>query len=538
MSNNMTGFREMKCLNLTFTIASLLLVACNSMDNREVQHVDSVSKSNPPNFSRHQFEVFSDAGAQTNAWGDYDSDGDLDLYVGFRGKTNRLYQNSRGIFTDVAPSVGLADEEETRAVAWGDYDSDGDLDLYVGFTADSTSHNKLYENQGGGTFFIDKSSQLGLDRSGTTRQPSFIDYDGDGDLDLFVAFRDQLNRLYQNEQGGFTDVTEISGIGDPRRTVGASWFDADGDGDLDLFVANQNGDRDGLFLNLGDGSFEDVAEDLGIDQPGRTPSQGSVGVAVGDYDNDGDLDLFVASYGPDLIWENQNDTLGFIKRSAGKGFDGDHHSVAATFADYDNDGWLDLYVGTFISTIAEEPDYLFRNVIGDFQLVTPSLILEKGTSHGISWADYDRDGDLDLAVANNHTDGTHALYRNELGVPSTGNSLQVVVMDSNGHWTRAGATVTLSASTWDSSMEGQPSYTTSRIVDTGGGYSSQGATPVHFGIPNGVELVNLTIQWYEDGTQTQTVSDFDYSIYSGQVLEILLDPRQSLSRQGQEYPCK
>ncbi|HIF38580.1 MAG TPA: VCBS repeat-containing protein, partial [Gemmatimonadetes bacterium] len=239
MSSNMTGFRQTKCLNSVFMGASLLLTACNFTDSGKGQHIENVSENKSPNFSRHQFEAFSDAGAQTNAWGDYDSDGDLDLYVGFRGKANRLYQNTGGVFTDVAPSIGLADEDETRAVAWGDYDSDGDLDLYVGFTADSTNHNKLYENQGGGDLFIDKSSQLGLDRSGATRQPSFIDYDGDGDLDLFVAFRDQPNRLYRNEQGSFADVTEISGIGDPRRTVGASWFDADGDSDLDLFVANQ-----------------------------------------------------------------------------------------------------------------------------------------------------------------------------------------------------------------------------------------------------------------------------------------------------------
>ena len=498
-------------------------MSCDSSDNgQDVIYI--VQENMEPHFSRHQPEIFSEDGAQTNAWGDYDSDGDLDLYVGFRGRANRLYQNTDGIFTDIARQVGLADEDETRAVAWGDYDSDGDLDLYVGFTSDPTNHNKLYENQNNGEYFTDISSKQGINRSGTTRQPSFIDYDGDGDLDLFVAFRDQPNRLYRNDLKQFIDVTEISGIGDPRRTVGAAWFDADSDGDLDLFTANQNGDEDGFFLNLGNGLFRDIAADLEINQPGRTETQGSVGVAVGDYDNDGDLDLFVASYGPDLIWENQNDTFGFIKKSSGQGFDGDHHSVAATFADYDNDGWLDLYVGTFISTIAEEPDYLFRNVSGDFHIVTPSLILEKGTSHGISWADYDNDGDLDLAVANNHANGTHTLYRNELTTQRAKNSLQVAILDHQGNWTRAGATITLSSSTWDNSMKGQPSYTSSRIVDTGGGYSSQGATPVHFGIPSGVELVDLTIRWYADGMQLHTIPDLDHSAYADRIFEIRLNP--------------
>jgi hypothetical protein len=519
----MNELNKTMCMNLCSVGFCLLLVACSSSDTAQDIVYDTQEHAFP-NFSRHQFEVFSDDGAQTNAWGDYDSDGDLDLYVGFRGRANRLYQNTDGTFTDIASQVGLADEEETRAVAWGDYDSDGDLDLYVGFTSDPTTHNKLYENQNNGEYFRDVSDSQGMNRSGTTRQPSFIDYDGDGDLDLFVAFRDQPNRLYRNDLQAFVDVTDISGIGDSRRTVGAAWFDADGDGDLDLFTANQNGDEDGFYLNLGNGSFEDVGADLGINQPGRTATQGSVGVAVGDYDNDGDLDLYVASYGPDLIWENQNDTLGFIKISSGEGFDGDHHSVAATFADYDNDGWLDLYVGTFISTIAEEPDYLFKNVHGDFHIVTPSLLLEKGTSHGIAWADYDGDGDVDLAVANNHAEGTHTLYRNELGPERARKSLQLAILDNQGRWTRAGATVTLSASTWNHSMEGQPSYVSSRVVDTGGGYSSQGATPVHFGIPSGIELVDLTIRWYENGMNIQTVSNLDHSLYADRIFEIRLHP--------------
>ena len=217
----MNELNKTMCMNLCSVGFCLLLVACSSSDTAQDIVYDTQEHAFP-NFSRHQFEVFSDDGAQTNAWGDYDSDGDLDLYVGFRGRANRLYQNTDGTFTDIASQVGLADEEETRAVAWGDYDSDGDLDLYVGFTSDPTTHNKLYENQNNGEYFSDVSDSQGMNRSGTTRQPSFIDYDGDGDLDLFVAFRDQPNRLYRNDLQAFVDVTDISGIGDSRRTVGAA----------------------------------------------------------------------------------------------------------------------------------------------------------------------------------------------------------------------------------------------------------------------------------------------------------------------------
>src|SRR5262245_45728095 len=200
-----------------------------------------------PHFQLVQPELFGVTGGQPNAWADYDNDGDLDEFVGFRGRPNRLYRQDHGRFEDVAAAVGVADSVETRAAAWGDFDGDGQLDLYVGFI-DGTP-NKLYRNDGGGRHFTDVAASLGVNLAGVTRQVSWIDYDNDGDLDLFVAFRDKPNRLFRNDGARFTDVTGDTGIGDPRKTVGAVWFDIDGDGDLDLFVANQNGDTNGLFRN-------------------------------------------------------------------------------------------------------------------------------------------------------------------------------------------------------------------------------------------------------------------------------------------------
>src|SRR5947208_2148432 len=132
-------------------------------------------------------------------------------------------------------------------------------------------------------------------------QPNaWADYDNDGDLDLFIAFRDKPNRLFRNDGGSFTDVTEAAGIGDPRKTVGAVWFDIDGDGDLDLFVANQNGDTNGLFRNDG-GHFVDVAREWGVEAPRASVEFGGVGLAVADYDGDGVMDLFVANYAPSAL---------------------------------------------------------------------------------------------------------------------------------------------------------------------------------------------------------------------------------------------
>jgi hypothetical protein len=473
----------------------------------------------PPSFASLQPDLFGTSGARPNAWADYDGDGDLDLFVGFVGHANRLYRNDRGVFADVAAEVGLADSEETRAAAWGDYDSDGDLDLYVGF-GDVGATNRLYRNDGTGVdrAFVDVAAEVGVERPGETRQPAFIDYDGDGDLDLFVAFRYQANALFRNEGGMFTDVTEESGVGDPRRTVGAAWFDMDGDGDLDVLVANQNGDEDGFYRNLGDGTFEDVAGVLGMNRPGRPEDLGSVGLAVADYDNDEDLDVFVASYGPDVLWENQGDGT-FLDVAPGTVLAGDHHSVAAAWGDYDNDGWLDLYVGTYFDADPQAPDHLFKNVDGTFENVTPELFLQAGASHGVTWADFDHDGDLDLSVANYHEPGgSHPLYRNTLDDTRAGRSLQVAVVDTQGRWSRAGATITLRAES--------VGYVSSRIMDSGGGYDTQGVTPVHFGLPPGATSVSVTVSWFEGGEKrTSTVSGVDPRQFRAQWLVLQLGLR-------------
>ncbi len=468
---------------------------------------DAATVAIPPNFRPTQPELFAAPGGQPNAWADYDHDGDLDLFVGFRGGPNRLYRNDATVFVDVAADVGLADEPETRAAAWGDFDGDGDLDLYVGFAGADGTANRLYRNDDGGARFTDVAPALGLDRVGVTRQPVWVDYDGDGDLDLFVAFRDQPNRLWRNDGGTFTDVTDASGIGDPRRTVGAVWFDMDGDADLDLFVANQDGDEDGVFRNLGDGRFEDLAAELGMNAPGRAPTEGGVGVAVADYDDDGDLDLFEACYGPDVLWQNQGDGT-FVNVAPGTVLAGDHHSVAAAWGDYDNDGWPDLYVGTFLSSEPQAADHLFRNVGGTFEDVTPPIVLEKGASHGVTWADFDMDGDLDLALANNDpAEGTHPLYVNGLPPARAARSVEVAALDGAGRWLLAGTTITVTAAPAPGHPEG---FTSARLMDTGGGYSSQGALPVHFGLPAWVQRVEVTATWFQKGQRrTATVSGLD-----------------------------
>ncbi len=506
--------RRFRTLGAGWLCVPVLLAGCGSGSGPSSS--GDPEDPTPPAFESHQPELFSVSGAQPNAWGDFDTDGDLDLFVGFRGRHNRLYRNDDGHFTDVAAAVGLAAQPgegtETRAAAWGDFDADGDLDLYLGY-AGADVPDALFRNEG--ARFEEVAAELGIEVVGTTRQPSFVDYDGDGDLDLFVALRDGPNRLFRNEGGAFEDVTEPSGVGDPRRTVSVAWFDADADGDLDVFVANQNGDEDGFFENRGDGTFVDVAPELGMSQPGRSEVQGSVGTAVADADNDGDLDLFVASYGPDVLWENRHPERGFTLRSAGTGLDGDHHSVGAAWGDFDNDGLEDLYVGMFLSAVPEEPDYLYRNLGGlRFENVTPDVVLARGTSHGVSWADYDRDGDLDLALANNDPGaGTHPLYRNLLPDSLAGRSLQVSVLDPSGLAMRPGAEVRLFESATGRLLG-------TRMVETGGGYSSQSVKPVHFGLPSGVGMVDVEVVVPVGLRRVTVVRGVEPADYAGGVLEV------------------
>ncbi|MCY3545381.1 MAG: VCBS repeat-containing protein, partial [Gemmatimonadetes bacterium] len=379
----------------------------------------------------------------------------------------------------------------------------------VGHSAVAETPNRLYRNDD--QIFVDVTAGLGVDLLGNTRQPSWIDYDGDGDLDLFVAMRDQPNRLFRNDGPAddsgddpawtFTDVTTESGLGDPRRTVGVVWFDYDRDGDLDVHVSNQNGDEDAFYRNEGDGAFVDVAPALGMNHPNRGDEYGSVAPAVTDYDNDGDLDLFIATYGPDILWRNNGDgTFTDVTDPATLGMD--YHSTTAAWADVDHNGLPDLVVTSYLSGIAAVEDHLFMNEgDGRFRNALPANLLEHGPSHGVSWADFDRDGDLDLAIANNdQAGGTHHLYRNLLLPEAAARSLQVAATDADGRTMVPGTEIQLMDHDTGRILG-------TRLIDTGGGYCSQGATPAHFGIPAGVERVDVRVTYVSGGRRTTVVSE-------------------------------
>jgi hypothetical protein len=440
-----------------------------------------------PRFELVQPELFAVSGAQPNAWADYDGDGDVDLFVGFRqDEANRLYRNDQGTFVNVAAEAGVADLADTRAASWGDFDADGDPDLFVGFTRRSNAPARLYRNDGACKPFTDVATALGIEVVGEIRQPSFVDFDGDEDLDLFVAVRDAPNMLFRNDGKRFTSVGQEMGIADPRRTVGAVWFDMDSDGDLDVFVANQNGDLNGLFRN-DTTRFVDVAGPLGMDAAGRAQTSGSNGPSVADFDRDGDLDLFVASYGPNFLYRTDGKGK-FTEIASRAGVGGGALATPSRWGDIDNDGWIDLYVSSYIDKPVNERDFLYRNDKGQFRDILGELKLPYGATHGIQWVDFDRDGDLDFSIANNNPKGTHALYRNLLDAGSAARSVQVQVQDSRGHATRPGAEVRVFAA-------GSRTLLGVGIVDSGGGYCSQNVAPVHVGLgtttPVDVEVTTI-----------------------------------------------
>ncbi len=487
-----------------------LLLACSVTGTFSMLAAQSL-----PSFTSVQPELLGVANSYSNAWGDYDNDDDLDLAVSLGTGEVRLYRNDAGVLVSVGAELAMpqAGSHELRGLSWGDYDGDGDIDLLGGSTP--TDHlTKVLRNDGGKSF-TDVAADIGLTIPGrSARQTNWVDYDNDGDLDVYAADRSGDNKLFRNDNGRFTPVFAGAGPTDARPTVGACWFDMDADGDLDLYLANQSGATDALWRNDGE-SFTDVAPALGLTGPPRTKAEGGVGCAIGDYDNDGDLDIFTATYGHNLLYENHGDgTFTELGRSLGVGVE--NHAVSADWGDVDNDGDLDLSIISYEGAPgAQVPlNALFRND-GEWGFAN---VLSKDSpinvaDHGVQFVDYDNDGGLDLSVTDGYGPvGGHFLFRNTLPEADRARSLSVLVLDAKGHHTRFGSEVRL--------FDRSGRLLATRLVPAGGGYNSQSAAPVHFGLA-AAGLVRVEVTFMTPaGRKVQAIEDVNPADFHGRRLVV------------------
>ncbi len=477
------------------------------------------------------------------AWGDYDDDGLVDLFIVNSSRDEqgqrpmdrgKLFRNlGDGSFEDVTESSGIRQTGLGMGAVWFDHDGDGDLDLFTtGF-----GWQKLYSNKGGGSF-EDVTVQSGLSIDGGWPAGSTVaDYDLDGDLDLYVpqyvAFQhdsgesatllnsqygldtpftlnpfsyDPLaNRLYRNDgDGTFADVAASARVADPEgRSLQAVFADLNSDGLPDLYVANDIS-PDALFINNGDGTFENVAE-----YARTADARGSMGIAVGDYDGDLDPDLWITHWiaQDDALFRNMSDQsvddeIRFIDRIASDVGESSLSYVGwgVGFVDYDNDGRLDVFVvngSTFEppedkTKLAAMRNLLFRNrgeegfvLVND---VAGDVWATKDVGRGASFADYDNDGDLDILIVA-RGEGVK-LLQNQGG--ATAKWLVLDLKGGAGNRQAIGATVTISASGAKQQM----------TVVAGSSYLSMNDTRLHFGLGEDEIVDSVEIRWPDGHLQT------------------------------------
>ena len=421
-------------------------------------------------------------------WGDYDDDGDPDLYLTNQNVANNLFRNDGGgSFTDVTTEAGVGNALWGVGCAFGDLDNDGDLDLYVvNFSLGPMGPDVLYRNDGpvgpGGVYeFTDVtvSAQVTIERS--SRGMAFIDYDRDGLLDIYVnAIGDDI--LYRNLGSlQFQDVAASVGVvNNSGQGVGVTPTDVDNNGWVDLFTGNRSSEINRLYMN-NNGVFTDVSAGAGITKVGL-----GMGVLSLDYDNDLDFDLYWTTWPTEVnaLYDNQNgDATSFADVAVASGTDDPTGwGISCNPGDVDNDGWEDFFVTNgFDATTAA--NVLFRNEQnGTFSDVTAALGGGLFDGRGVAFADFDLDGDLDLCVTA------------DSGEP---NKLWENITNNGNHWVTFDLTGTVSNRTaFGARIEVTTDLATVvKEVSGGAGRGSFNDPPVEFGLGNATTMQQVRIRW-------------------------------------------
>jgi enediyne biosynthesis protein E4 len=524
---------------------SLLLDSKPPDREAQVQFVDVAQQAglNVPNVwgSNTNKRYIIEAKGSGIAFFDYDNDGWLDIYLtnGSRlgekwpeGKapTSQLFKNNRdGTFTNVTEKSGLARTGWQTGVCVGDYDNDGWDDLFCCFWG----HNLLFHNNGDGTF-TDVTRKAGVydPKFRWGAGCTFLDYDRDGHLDLFVCNYIKLdpaqtpgpgeppecqwkgipvmcgprglpgdtNVLYHNNgDGTFTDVSEKSGIlkPGPRYSITAVSYDFDNDGWPDIYVAVDS-EASILFHNNHDGTFTDIAMIAGCAYSENGHEQAGMGVGVGDYDCDGWLDIFKTNFADDtcnLYHNNGDGTFSDVTFSSGIGINNRYVAWGCGFIDYDNVGWQDLMQinchvypqidAHDLGQAYKNPRLVYKNLRnGQFKDVSSEMgpgITERYSSRGAAFGDYDNDGDIDVVILN--MGEMPSLLRNDGG--NKQNWIKIKLIGTKCNRTAIGARVRVVIGTHSQIDE----------VHSGSSVMSQSDLRLHYGLGKS-ELVDLVeVKW-------------------------------------------
>ena len=437
------------------------------------------------------------------SWADADGDGDEDLFVtnGEYNEPNEFYlNNGNGTFTAIYTAVNFK-QTASFSAAWGDYDNDGDLDLYVAncdYAREAGANNFFYRNEGNGEL---RPAAVGppVNDFDPSYACTWVDYDNDGWLDLFVANAyNQPNRLYHNDgNGSFSRVSNDPVVTDREHNVSCSWVDYDNDGDMDLYTVDTSFDPGEFYRNNGDGTFERIYDNV----LANLYLENCRSASWGDYNNDGWMDVvLVDREGKDRLFTNLQN--GDFAEVAAPSFVVDEHfsNNGSVWGDFDNDGDLDLVLMHFLGVA---PEFHRNDGDGRFERISNAITDDNQSgSYAIAAVDVNSDGWLDFFQANRWQPNETGLPQyNQLfynTTPECKNWLTISLRGKTSNFYGVGAKVLLYSEIGEEELHLQKRELTTL---SGGGYSAQGGHRLHFGLSDHLQADSVVVKW-PSGTVT------------------------------------